>query len=70
MKIYVISSFYGQTTEKRIYDNEKEAKDVALRLAKNTSAKEVRVDELEPCDAFNGRFLQTRACGIYNKTSK
>ena len=67
MKIYLVSVYYDSTTDKRIYTTEKQAKEVALKLAKNTTAYLVVVDELEP---HEGQFMITRSCGRYDKTSE
>lgn len=65
MKIYLVTVYYDHSTEKEIYATEGQAKQSALRWAKN-SGREVWVDELEPVD---GQFMKTRTCGKYDNTS-
>lgn len=66
MKIYLMTVYYDNTTEKQIYTTEEQAKQSALRWAKN-SGREVWVDELKPIE---GQFMKIRTCGRYDKTSE
>ena len=65
MKIYMVTIYFENTTEKEIYTTEEQAKQSALRWAKN-SRREVWVDELEPVE---GQFMKIRTYGKYDDTS-
>ena len=65
MKIYLVTVYFDQSTEKQIFTTETQAKQSALCWAKN-SGREVWVDELEPIE---GQFMKTRTCGKYDSTS-
>lgn len=65
MKIYMVIVFFDRTTEKQIYTTEEQAKQVALNWAKHTK-RYVEVIEMEP---YEGRYLNSRTCGMYDKTS-